>query len=175
MWSKKSPPSLRDDRPFVTDPIHAYQLVSMLEGAVLRGTGRRALELKKTLAGKTGTTNDYRDALFIGCSPDLVVGIFVGFDDSKTLGAKEYGSRVALPIFIKFMKGALGGKPSKPFRIPPGVSLVRVDLKTGKLARTDGRGVIVEAFKPGTELEADNSEFLNPSQRSTLTGTGGLY
>ena len=105
----------------------------------------------KPLAGKTGTTNDSRDTWFIGFSPDLAVGVFVGYDAPRSLGRRETGSSVAAPIFRDFMQAALKEKPATPFRIPPGIRLVRVEAATGLAAREPGRGVILEAFKPGTE------------------------
>ncbi|HEY4136436.1 MAG TPA: penicillin-binding protein 1A [Alphaproteobacteria bacterium] len=146
-----NPPQLPDDREQVEDPRTAYQMVSILQGVVQRGTGIRIASLGRTLAGKTGTTNDYTDAWFMGFSPDLVVGTYVGFDNPKTLGKDETGSSVTVPIFRDFMEAALKGKPDIPFRIPPGIRLVRVNPKTGQLASASERGTILEAFKPGTE------------------------
>ena len=150
-WSGQAEPDLPDTRERVADPGSAYQVVSMLEGAVQRGTGRRIRAVGKPLAGKTGTTNDNRDTWFIGFSPDLAVGVFVGFDSPKSLGRSETGSSVAAPVFRDFMEAALKDRPATPFRIPPGIRLVRVDTTTGLVARGPGRGVILEAFKPGTE------------------------
>ena len=150
-WTGQAEPELPDTRERVADPGSAYQVVSMLEGAVQRGTGRRVRAVGKPLAGKTGTTNDSRDTWFIGFSPDLAVGVFVGFDSPKTLGRRETGSSVAAPIFRDFMAAALEDRPATPFRIPPGIRLVRVDSATGLAARGPGKGVILEAFKPGTE------------------------
>ena len=104
----------------VADPRTAYQIVPMLEGVVQRGTGTAVQAVGKPLAGKTGTTNDSLDDWFIGFSPDLVVGVFVGFDQPRTLGPKETGGATAAPIFRDFMKEALTDKPAIPFRIPPG-------------------------------------------------------
>ena len=150
-WSGQAEPDLPDTRERVADPGSAYQVVSMLEGVVQRGTGRRIRAVGKPLAGKTGTTNDNRDTWFIGFSPDLAVGVFVGFDSPKSLGRSETGSSVAAPVFRDFMEAALKDRPATPFRIPPGIRLVRVDTTTGLVARGPGRGVILEAFKPGTE------------------------
>ena len=149
-WSSDAVPQLPDTRPVVADPRTAYQIVSMLEGVVQRGTGRRIAEIDKPLAGKTGTTNDSRDAWFMGFSPDLVVGVFTGFDTPTPLGRHETGSSVAAPIFKSFMEEALKGRPAIPFRIPPGLSLVRVDASTGKPAGAGSKAVILEAFLPGT-------------------------
>ncbi len=150
-WDGGPPPQLADPRPQVLDPIVAYQVVHMLEGVVERGTGRVARRVGKPLAGKTGTTNDYKDALFFGFSPDLVVGVWVGFDGPKTLGDGEAGGSVAAPIFTDFMEAALKDEPALPFRIPPGVRLVRIDARTGELPGPGTDVVITEAFRPGTE------------------------
>lgn len=147
-WTEQTVPAVADARQQLVDPVTAYQMTSILEGVVLRGTGRRIAELGIPLAGKTGTSNDSFDTWFMGFSPDLVVGVFVGFDDPKTLGPKETGSSVAAPIFKDFMAAALDGKAT-PFRIPPGVSLVRVDHETGLPAMPGTGNVILEAFKPG--------------------------
>ena len=150
-WTDQEEPEVPDTRERVADPGSAYQVVSMLEGVVERGTGRRIRAVGKPLAGKTGTTNDSLDTWFVGFSPDLAVGVFVGFDAPRTLGVGETGSSVAAPIFRDFMKAALKDEPAIPFRIPPGIRLVRVDAETGLVARGSGKGVILEAFKPGTE------------------------
>lgn len=150
-WNGQEPPQLEDTREQVLDPIIAYQITHMLEGVVERGTGRRALRVGKPLAGKTGTTDDYRDAIFMGFSPDLVVGVRVGFDDNRTLGEGEAGGSVAAPIFTDFMEKALADQAAIPFRIPPGVRLVKIDARTGELPGPDTAVVIDEAFRPGTE------------------------
>jgi len=150
-WSDQAPPVLPDNRAQVIDPVTAFQTVHMLEGVVQRGTGRRAARVGKPLAGKTGTTNDYIDALFMGFSPNLVVGVWVGFDEPRTLGDGEAGGSVAAPIFTEFMTAALADEPALPFRIPPGVRLVEIDADTGELPGPETRRVITEAFRPGTE------------------------
>ena len=122
----------------VMDPITAYQITSMLQGVVQRGTGAAVSSLGYPLGGKTGTTNDYRSAWFVGFSPNLVVGVFVGFDDNRSLGEGETGAQDAVPIFISFMKEALKGQPKTDF-VPP---------KDAKFASVAG---IREAFRPGTE------------------------
>ena len=150
-WNGEEPPVLADTRDQVLDPIVAYQVTHMMEGVVERGTGRRALRIGKPVAGKTGTTDDYRDAIFVGFSPDLVVGVRIGFDDNRSLGEGEAGGSVAVPIFTEFMEVALEKDPATPFRIPPGVRLVKVDARTGEPSPGGGPGVIDEAFRPGTE------------------------
>ena len=140
----------------------------MLEGVVQRGTGRRALRVGKPLAGKTGTSNDSFDALFMGFSPDLVVGVWVGFDEPRTLGDGEAGGSVAAPIFTEFMDKALEEKPALPFRIPPGVRLVEIDATTGKLPGPATEKRITEAFRPGTEPGVNFEE-----QDSSIFSSGG--
>lgn len=150
-WDGGPPPELPDERKQLVDPIIAYQVVHMLEGVVERGTGRRAQRVGKPLAGKTGTTNDYIDALFYGFSPDLVVGIWMGFDEPRTLGENEGGGSVAGVVFTEFMQRALEDEPPIPFRIPPGVRLVSIDAQSGQLPTFGSSEVILEAFRPGTE------------------------
>ena len=123
----------------------------MLKGVVDRGTGRRIRELGRPLAGKTGTTNKSFDTWFIGFSPDLVAGVYVGFDKPRTLGYKQTGSNVAAPIFKNFMELAMADQPPVPFRIPRGIRMVRIDAKTGRLPEPSTERMILEAFKPGTE------------------------
>ena len=155
-WDGSQPPAIPNTRPIVVDPRNAYQMVSMLEGVVERGTAKDALELGKPLAGKTGTTNDNKDAWFVGFSPDLVVAVFVGYDQPRSLGKRATGATIALPIWIDVMREALKDMPATPFRTPPGLSLVRVDATTGRLAQGGGN-VIAEAFIPGTEPGRDRS------------------
>jgi penicillin-binding protein 1A len=150
-WDGQLEPVLEDDRKQIIDPHSAYQITSMLEGVVQRGTGTRVKAVGKPLAGKTGTTNEEKDAWFMGFAPDLAVGVFVGFDNPKPMGRGETGSGAASPIFRDFMKAALAGKPAVPFRIPPGMQLIRINRKTGFRASSGDASAIVEAFKPGTE------------------------
>jgi penicillin-binding protein 1A len=150
-WANAPVPKIPDVREQVADPTSAYQMVRMLEGVVRRGTGRRIAELGKPLAGKTGTTNDNIDTWFVGFTPDLVVGAYVGFDTPRTLGRRDTGSNVAAPLFKNFMAEALKGRPEIPFRAPPGIMHVRINSETGTLARSGDKNVILEVFKPGTE------------------------
>ncbi|WP_343559532.1 penicillin-binding protein 1A [Kiloniella sp. b19] len=149
-WDGLPPPELPDTREQLVDPVSAYQLTSILEGVVQRGTGRRIAELGKPLGGKTGTTNDSKDTWFVGFSPDLAVGVYIGFDNPIPLGNRETGSSVAAPVFKAFMKDALADAPPTPFRVPSDVRLVRINTENGLLARPGDRNVILEAFKPGT-------------------------
>ncbi|PZQ59387.1 MAG: penicillin-binding protein 1A, partial [Phenylobacterium zucineum] len=122
----------------VLDPVTAYQVTSFLEGVVQRGTATQASSIGKPLGGKTGTTNDYRSAWFMGFSPNLVVGVYIGFDDNRSLGNNETGSVAAVPIFTEFMGKALKDKPATPFKAPANAKYAMI------------RG-IREAFRPGTE------------------------
>ena len=147
-WEHQNPPLHPDTREQIIDAITAYQMTSILEGVALRGTGARLSGLGKHVAGKTGTTNENKDAWFIGFSPDLVAGVYVGFDEPVSLGKKETGASAALPIFFDFMKEALKDVPNTNFRIPDGVKLVRINPTTGKLSEPSDKTVIVEAIKP---------------------------
>ena len=165
-WGHQLPPVLRDHRPVIADSRTTYQVVSMLEGAVQHGTGRALRELGAPIGGKTGTTNDFRDAWFVGFTPDLVVAAYVGFDQPESLGRRESGGRVAAPIVRDFFDDALAGKPAVPFRIPRGIRFVRVERETGALPGPGSDGIIVEAFLAGTE----------PTRRTALRegeGPGG--
>lgn len=149
--ARGTPPAPGDDRPQVADPATAFQVAWMLKGVVDRGTGRSAAGLGLPLAGKTGTSNDSLDAWFIGFAPDLVVGVFVGFDRPRSLGARQTGASVALPVFKAIMAEALGGAPAVPFRVPANIMMTRIDADTGLLPSPGSELVIVEAFRPGTE------------------------
>jgi penicillin-binding protein 1A len=153
-WDEQSAPLLIDHREQVIPAPRAYQMVNLLQGVIERGTGARARAIGKPVAGKTGTSNDSRDAWFLGFTPDLVVGVYIGFDQPKSLGSEEQGASAALPVFIDIMTKALADQPATPFRVPAGVRLVRVDAETGLLPGPDTDTVILEAFMPGTEPTA---------------------
>jgi penicillin-binding protein 1A len=194
-WHGQYEPQLIDNRSQIIDTRTAYQIVSMLEGVVLRGTGRSIRSVGKPLGGKTGTTNEERDAWFVGFSPDLAVGVFIGFDSPRPMGRLETGGKVAAPVFRDFMQAAIGDKPAVPFRTPEGIRMVRVNRDTGLLAKAGDRAVILEAFKPGTEPTNDSPEVIgggafdpdeafdptqDPREETTngselKSGTGGLY
>lgn len=160
-WASQAPPAVPDNRARVLAEATAYQLVSMMEGVVQRGTGRTVSSVGKPLAGKTGTTNDSIDAWFLGFAPDLAVGVYIGFDEPGTMGPYEQGASAAAPVFREFMAEALRGKSAVPFRIPPGVRLVRINAETGELARPGDEQVILEAFRPGTEPGLENALILD--------------
>ncbi len=176
-WTRQPVPTVPDTREAVTDPASAYQMVSMLQGVVQRGTGRSIKAVGVPLAGKTGTTNDALDTWFIGFSPDLAIGVFAGFDQPRSLGPREQGASVSAPIFRDFVSEALAGKPAIPFRIPSGIRLVRVNSATGKPALPGERNIILEAFKPGTVPTGRERivQGLNQTSAAPESGTGGLY
>ena len=149
-WHHQPVPTIPDTREQVADPGSAYQVVTMMEGVVQRGTGIEVKAVDKPIAGKTGTTNDFRDAWFEGFTPDLAAGVYVGYDNPESLGKDETGGHVAAPIFRDFMIAALKDTPATDFRIPPGLRLYRVSAATGLPVSGDGPA-IYEAYKPGTE------------------------
>jgi penicillin-binding protein 1A len=184
-WADQAAPELPDDRAQILPASTAYQVVSMLEGVVRRGTGRSISVVGKPLGGKTGTSNESKDTWFMGFSPDLAVGVYVGFDNPSSLGKKETGSSVAAPIFRDFMKEALADKPATPFRVPADIRLVRVNPETGMPAQR-GEKSILEAFKttdggPSKRVVLDGSDVgfsavsSGSGKKSIRSGTGGLY
>lgn len=152
-------PFLDDTKESVTDPATAYQITSMLQGVVERGTAMRARSIGKIIGGKTGTTNNSYDSWFVGFSADLVVAVYVGFDNPQSLGREETGASVALPIFINFMKDALKTKPSIPFRVPNSVKFVKIDRTTGKYPTpaTAREYVFSEAFKLDDQIDEEEN------------------
>ncbi len=202
-WENQTTPDLPDTREQIADPRTTYQMVSIMEGVVQRGTARKLVSLDRPLAGKTGTTNDSKDAWFIGFTPDMVIGVYTGFDDPKSLGKKETGSSVALPVFKEFIEQAFENVPPTPFRVPSGVRMVQVNAKSGQRTYAGDPDAIWEPFLAGTEPNtlppgyrsyADQDgqqgtqfevldeplpagELLEPrfDPDSPLQGTGGLY
>jgi penicillin-binding protein 1A len=188
-WQHQPVPEVPDTREQIADPRTAYQMVSILEGVVQRGTGVKIKDLGRPLAGKTGTTNESKDTWFIGFSPDLVVGVFAGFDEPRSIGKRETGASVAVPIFKDFMAKALEDTPPTPFRVPPGIRNVRINADTGARSQPGDEHVIWEAFVTGTEPNEDmhilDSRGISvmpageiaPGEPGTAatTGTGGLY
>ena len=125
---------------------------------VARGTARQALRLNRPVAGKTGTTNDFTDAWFIGFDPEIAAGVWIGRDEKLTLGNRESGARTALPAWVWFMETARPGAARQGFRAPPTVALVEVDLESGQPAGS-GPNRILEAFLPGTEPVVGSSRW----------------
>ena len=188
-WKNQAEPTLVDRREQVLDSMTAYQITSMMEGVVQNGTATVVREVGKPVAGKTGTTNDEKDAWFVGFSPDLVVGIYIGYDKPRNLGRGGTGGHLAAPVAKDFLKLALADKPAVPFRVPAGIKLIRVDAKTGMRAGPGDTGrTILEAFKPGTAppdnysvigvADADGRPLsVSPDADRAIirSGTGGLY
>ena len=186
-WQNQLEPELLDNRERVLDPYTAYQITSMMEGVVQRGTATVIRELGHPIAGKTGTTNDEKDAWFVGYSANLVVGVFIGFDQPKPMGRGNTGGGLAAPVFKDFMKEALANEPPVPFNIPGGMQLIRINPATGLRAGPGAERVIIEAFKPGTSPPDNYSvigfedDFGRPltvtpdADRAVVSGTGGLY
>ena len=150
-WKNQPEPQLVDRREQVLDSMTAYQITSMMEGVVQAGTATVVKEVGKPIAGKTGTTNDEKDAWFIGFSPDLVVGIYIGYDKPRNLGRGAHRRPSGRADRADFLKLALADKPAIPFKVPAGIKLIRVDAKSGMRAGPgEGGRTILEAFKPGT-------------------------
>ena len=139
----------------------AYQITSILEGAVKRGTAKKLRDLKVPIAGKTGTTNNNYDAWFIGFNSNLVIGVYIGFDNPKTLGKYETGSKVALPIFKDFIKNALFMEDFKEFKIPKGIYLTSLDYDTGLKSSFGEKNSIVEALKAKDINNIDNNKLIS--------------
>ncbi len=149
-WENQPEPALIDRREQVLDPMTTYQITSIMEGVVQRGTATVVKEVGKPIAGKTGTTNDEKDAWFVGFTPDLAVGVYMGYDKPRHLGRGATGGHLSAPIAKDFFKAALADKPAIPFAPPPGIKLIRVDFRSGQRAGPNSGNTILEAFKPGT-------------------------
>ncbi len=173
--SKIKIPNVDEEENLVVDPRLAYQITSMMEGVILRGTAKRLKDLDVPIAGKTGTTNQNKDAWFIGYTPDLVIGVYVGYDQPKSLGYKQTGSSVAVPIFKNFAKKIKINKNKKPFRIPSGISFVRIDPSNGMISNQEGS--ISEPFILGSEPYSGNVNIIDGLENfnnNSISGTGGL-
>lgn len=189
-WLDQAEPELVDNRDQVLDPMTAYQVTSMLEGVVQRGTAANIKDIGFPVAGKTGTTNEEKDAWFVGYTPDLVTGIYLGFDQPTPMGKGSTGGALAAPIFKDFVQKALDGRPAVDFRVPEGMTVVAIDRKTGMRAFGEGAGVIMEAFKPGTgpadtysvigiediAIQQERQQQISPSAAKVIEqGGGGLF
>lgn len=160
----------------VLRPETAYVLTHMMQAVIQEGTGRRARGLGRPAAGKTGTTNDNRDAWFVGYTPDLVTAVWLGYDDSRSLGRGETGGRAAAPVWLDFMRAAVQGRPAAEFPVPEGVEFVRVDAQTGYLAGPTEAKTFTAAFLRGSapgpaprgELAPASSATLDPSDPQSL-------
>jgi penicillin-binding protein 1A len=151
-------------RDYHLDPVNAYLMTEMMRAVVTEGTGGRVKELGRPVAGKTGTTNDLHDAWFIGYTPEIATGVWVGYDNARNLGVNETGGRTAAPIFVEYMKSALRDRPVEDFRVPEGVVFARVDRATGLLAPPGDDSAVFMPFREGTA----------PLEQSPQPGEGGL-
>ncbi len=168
-------PNLNENKNIIIDPRIAYQITSMMEGVIKRGTARKLKELDVPIAGKTGTTNQNKDAWFIGFTPDMVVGVYVGYDQPKSLGYKQTGSSVAVPIFKNFANKIQINKNKKPFRIPSGISFVRIDPNSGVISNK--KDSMIEPFILGSEPYSGNINIIDGLEdfnNNSISGTGGL-
>jgi len=190
LWEDQDEPTLIDESEQVLDPMTAYQITSMMEGVVQRGTATVVKKVGKPIAGKTGTTNEEKDAWFVGFTPDLVVGVFIGYDQPTPMGKGSTGGVLAAPIFTAFMEEALKDVPPVAFRVPDGIKLVPIDRTSGARTSAGGANVIIEAFKPGTApgegLSVANwgtgegggtggRRVSREAEKAVYSGTGGLY
>ncbi len=185
-WANQDEPPLVDEREQVLDPMTAYQITSIMEGVVLRGTATVLADLKRPIAGKTGTTNDEKDVWFVGFTPDLVTGVYIGYDKPRGLGRGQSGGHTAAPVVRDFFAEALKDTPAVPFRVPPGIRLIAVNRATGMRASPGDGATIMEAFKPGTAPpdtysvigydaeQFDKARKVTPEQERGLQ-QGGLY
>ncbi len=151
-------PIIKSNFKQIFSPQTAYQITSILEGVIERGTGKQLRDLNLQLAGKTGTTNNNTDTWFIGYTSNLVVGVYVGHDTPKRLGKYETGSKTALPIFKDFIKKAVNNYEARPFKIAKGIKMMVIDAETGKKADFGSKKTIVESFK---KEKIDNNEYIS--------------
>lgn len=189
-WVGQGEPELVDTRDQILDPMTAYQITSMMEGVVQRGTATKLQSLGRPIAGKTGTTNDEKDAWFVGYTPNMVTGVYIGFDRPTAMGRGSTGGELAAPVFEAYMSEALEGVAPASFNVPEGMTIININRKTGLRADGEtGGDIIAEAFKPGTgpadtyfvigEEVAEQRErqrAISPNaQRAVETNSGGLF
>ena len=165
-YLKDEIPSIQDNRKQIISPETAYQIISMMEGVIKRGTGRKLRNLNLPLAGKTGTTNKNMDAWFVGFTSKLVVGVYVGFDEPKTLGRYETGAKAALPIFKRFVQNVVKKKEALPFKVPKNINLVIVDVETGLTPNDNTKKMIYESFKTGDNFIVSLEKLSNKDRLS---------
>jgi len=172
-YDGQAEPQLVDERDQVLDPMTAYQITSMMEGVVQRGTATRVSKLGVPIAGKTGTTNEEKDVWFVGFTPDLVTGVFLGYDNPTPMGRGATGGGMAAPVFVDFMEDALEGMPPVDFKVPEGMDLIAVNRKTGMRSGGSGGDVIMEAFKPGT-APSDTFSIIGADEMAGGFGSGQI-
>ena len=152
-FTGKDYPYIKNNYKQIFSPQTAYQITSLLEGAVKRGTGKKLKNLNLNLAGKTGTTNKNTDAWFIGFTSNLVVGVYVGMDNPQPLGKFETGSKTALPVFKNFIKKAIKKSEARPFKVAEGITMMVVDPLTGQKAKFSSKDTILEAYKSSNVID----------------------
>ncbi len=155
----------------VLDPMTAYQITSMMRGVVEHGTATNVRRLGIPVAGKTGTTNDEKDVWFVGFTPEIVTGVFIGYDTPVPMGYGESGGGLAAPVFVDFMRVAVEGRPPAEFRLPEGMRLLAVDRRTGRLAQPGASGTTMEAFKPGTAPCSDDCPVIDDDGLADIAGS----
>ncbi len=160
-YLKEEIPSIKDNKEQIVSPETAYQVTSMMEGVIKRGTGKKLRNLNLPLAGKTGTTNKNMDAWFLGYTSKLVIGVYVGFDEPKSLGRYETGAKAALPIFKKFITNTVKKRDALPFKVPNNINLVMVDAETGLQPNKSTKKIIYEAFKSDDNFMLDLKKVYN--------------
>ena len=146
-YTSKTIPKISDNFDQILSPQSAYQIISMLEGAVQRGTSKGLRNLNLDIAGKTGTTNKNNDTWFIGFTSKLVIGVYIGMDEPQSLGRYETGAKTAMPVFKNFVKKAIKKKDAKPFKVAPNITMIVVEPFTGKKASFGSKETIIEVFK----------------------------
>jgi len=161
-------PKIESNNAKVISEETAYQMTSILQGAVKRGTAKKLRSLKVPLAGKTGTTNDNYDAWFIGFSSNLVIGVYIGYDNPKTLGKFETGSKAALPIFKDFIEKTLYKEDFKEFKIPENIYLTSINYDTGEKSRSGEKNSIIEALKLEDINKLDNNNLVLSGSRDKI-------
>lgn len=188
-WTSQDEPEVVDNREQVLDPMTAYQITTMMEGVIKHGTAYGRIKLDTDVAGKTGTTNDEKDCWFVGFTPSLVAGLYIGFDDPAPLGRGMTGGALAAPIFNEFMQAVTKNQKPEKFIMPDGMKLIAVNRKTGMAATAGDPNTIMEAFKPGTgpadvlsvigaDANETPEEILNKSQQAkdaVQSQKGGLF
>ena len=168
-------PNIKNNNEQVISEETAYQMTSILSGAVERGTAKKLKTLKVPIAGKTGTTNDNYDAWFIGFSSNLIIGVYIGFDNPKTLGKYETGSKAALPVFKNFVENALFKDDFSDFEIPENIFLTSLNYDTGLKSSLGDKNTIIEALKRRDINNINNNNLISINGRDNLVKFRQFY
>ena len=166
-YEGKSDPIVKDKYQQIFSPQTAYQVTSMLKGVIERGTGKGLKNLKLELAGKTGTTNKNTDTWFIGFTSNLVVGVYIGYDNPRSLGKFETGSKTAMPVFKEFIQKTANTYNARPFKVPDDLKMMVIDAKTGKKANPKTKLAIIESFKVGSDEIGDLNNYIDSGLNET--------